>query len=100
VAHERKSLSTTVLQHLATLLNNTNAVSEPEWDDRLCTVYPAKHYKILPNSLADYKQQITHNIDKYWQNSATLFLLNDLLYQCTQNNCVTYTYLGKIPIQK
>jgi len=34
-----------VLHHLATLFNNTNAVSKPQQGDRLCTVYCAKHYE-------------------------------------------------------
>jgi len=38
-----------VLHYLATLFNNTNAVSNPQQGDRLCTVYSAKQLRILPN---------------------------------------------------
>jgi len=43
-----------VLHHLATLFNNTNAVSNPWQGNRLCTVYSA-NYEILQNSLPNYK---------------------------------------------
>jgi len=61
----------TVLRHLSTLFNNTNAVNKLEQVDRLCTVYSAKQLR-NPDIL-----QII--LTKYCQNSTTFFSLNDLL---------------------
>jgi len=50
---------------MTTLLNNTNAVSKLQQDDRLCTVYSAKQIRSAA------KLQII--LTKYCQNSATCF---------------------------
>ena len=64
-----------VLHHLATLFNNTNAVSNSLPGDKLCTVYSAKQLQNPAESTA--KLEIIST--KYCQNSATCFSLNDLL---------------------
>ena len=60
-----------VLHHLATLFNNTNAVSNPQQGDILCTVYSGKQLRILPN----YKSYVRNNIDKILPKFCNVFLI-------------------------